>query len=169
MTSTVTSLERSHLDTSVFGAASNPKHRDHTDSLHLLESCQPRCVWCLSDLALSEATFHEYIHRWELEAASRGVLVVRTTTTNGTAKLRKALQQVGLHGTDIRHVFCAMANTCATLVSADEDFVDPKAKAKKRRRGASVSPCPVLSSLLTSEGVMILMPTGARTRYCECG
>ncbi len=130
-----------YYDSCIFGGSLNPTAPEHNHCVRI--SAPVNISWgvCLyQDLVEAESTYGEYVRYFVVQCAQQGVeLHLRNASdaSNGAKTNRKhkrPLAALGLSSNDWRHLAAALSLPCSQLVSIDQDFRDPKAKAANTRK-----------------------------------
>lgn len=161
------SSTRAFYDTNIFLLAINTADPDNKACHALLDIDTVTWRIILSAITRGEATLHEYLDQLEQRCALQGVewVEVPQSAIAATIKQHKTLsaklKQAGMQSVDIKQVFAAVAGDATLLITRDQDFLDPKDKARpgKKTRGNAVS------KLLAGElDLEVLFPKAAQAR-----
>lgn len=163
------SSARAFYDTVVFLLSLNQGDRDHEACRALVDVDRAAVTWSIliSAITRAEASLHEYLDQLEQRCALQGVEWVEVSQREIAAEMKQRrplkaeLDRAGMQAHDIKQVFAAVSGRAGLLVTRDRDFLDPKDKSRrgKKGRGSAVS-----KQLQAELGLVVLFPREARER-----
>jgi hypothetical protein len=158
------SHESAYYDSCVFIRSCDVRSPDCAACQALLDPAQIAWRVALSDLCAAESMMKEYVEQFEIQCISLGLEFTHVTmaeiqvAAKTRTALKKRLSNLGCAGRDWKHIMAAVAAAVEVIVTTDNDFSNPKDKARRGKSGTA----PVEALLRSELSLVVLSPTAAQ-------